>query len=256
MQIQTIRWGTGGFMGPMSIFHRKSFVRKYARVQMPGKRSNFDWARAYRGGTSIFPCHEEGLGLSKGNGCDLEATCYSVQTSGEWTVQVSDQKDRHRKKRRCAHDWSGGRYSDKISSVSCSLHAHIDQVREDTNRKRMFSFGHCSNHLTTRHPPPTPNGVPHPPIWTTWSSYSGGQKQRFACMTDKNSDDDNDGCSDNYNYDTNFDDNGDKKDFLLKQNLHVWWRWGWLKMSKKESLVGLLKIVQPLSTTNCYRTGK
>ena len=34
-------------------------------------------------------------------------------------------------------------------------------IREDLNRKKTFSFGHCPNHLT---PPPTP-------IWATWSSF-------------------------------------------------------------------------------------
>ena len=40
--------------------------------------------------------------------------------------------------------------------------------------------------------------------------FFGRQKPRFACMTGKDFDDDNDGCNDNY--DGNFDDNYDKND--------------------------------------------
>ena len=32
-------------------------------------------------------------------------------------------------------------------------------IREDLNRKKTFSFGHCPNHLTPS------------PIWATWSSF-------------------------------------------------------------------------------------
>ena len=50
----------------------------------------------------------------------------------------------------------------------------------------MFTFGHWPNHLNPQF---------------------GRQTRRFACTKEKNSDDDNDGCNDNYDdYD-----NGDKK---------------------------------------------
>ena len=48
-------------------------------------------------------------------------------------------------------------------------------IREDINRKKTFSLGHCPNHLTT--PPPDPysgNSV----------LFFGRQKRRFARMTD------------------------------------------------------------------------
>ena len=69
--------------------------------------------------------------------------------------------------------------------------------------KKTFSFGHCPNHLN---PPPLT------PIWATWSSFLR-QKRRFARMTGKKFDADNEGCNDNYddNY-GNFDDNYDKND--------------------------------------------
>ena len=52
-----------------------------------------------------------------------------------------------------------------------------------------------------------------PPIWATWSSFFGRKKRRFARMTGKKIDDDNDGCNDNYddNY-GNFDDDYDEND--------------------------------------------
>ena len=52
---------------------------------------------------------------------------------------------------------------------------------------------------------------PHPPIRAPWSFFSGRQKRRFVRMMEKNTDDDNNCCHDNYdgNY-GNFDANGDK----------------------------------------------
>ena len=75
-------------------------------------------------------------------------------------------------------------------------------IREDINSKRTFSFGHCPNHLNTPPPPPPNSG--------NLVLFFGRQKPRFACMTGKDFDDDNDGCNDNY--DGNFDDNYDKND--------------------------------------------
>ena len=37
-----------------------------------------------------------------------------------------------------------------------------------------------------------------PPLRATWSSLFGRQIQRFACMTEKSTDDDDDGWNDNY----------------------------------------------------------
>ena len=78
------------------------------------------------------------------------------------------------------------------------------EVREDINGKKTFSFGHCPNHLNP--PPPDPNSG-------NLVLFFGRQKRRFARMTKKNFNDDNDGCNDNYddNY-GNFDDDYDKND--------------------------------------------
>ena len=75
-------------------------------------------------------------------------------------------------------------------------------LREDINRKKTFSFGHCPNHL----PPPWPQFGQLGPLFLR-------QKRRFARMTGKKIDADNEGCNDNYddNY-GNFDDNYDKND--------------------------------------------
>ena len=44
-------------------------------------------------------------------------------------------------------------------------------LREDLNRKKTFSFGHCPNHLN----PPTPLT----PIRAPWSFFFGSQNSRF-----------------------------------------------------------------------------
>ena len=75
-------------------------------------------------------------------------------------------------------------------------------VREGVNEKKTFSFGHCPNYL---------NPPPHPPIRAPWSFFSGRQKRRFARMMEKNTDDDNNRCHDNFDQNFgNFDDNDDK----------------------------------------------
>ena len=52
---------------------------------------------------------------------------------------------------------------------------------------------------------------PHPPIRAPWSFFSGRQKRRFARMMEKNTDDDNNRCHDNFDQNFgNFDDNDDK----------------------------------------------
>ena len=61
--------------------------------------------------------------------------------------------------------------------------------------------------------PELPTPPPLTPIWASWSSFFGRQKRRFARMTGKKIEADNEGCNDNYddNY-GNFDDNYDKND--------------------------------------------
>ena len=54
--------------------------------------------------------------------------------------------------------------------------------------------------------PELPKPPPMTPIRATWSSLFLRQKQRFARMTGKKIDADNEGCNDNY------DDNYDKND--------------------------------------------
>ena len=49
--------------------------------------------------------------------------------------------------------------------------AHLGPLREDINRKKTFSFGHCPNHL---------NPPPMTPIRATWSFSFGRQKRRFS----------------------------------------------------------------------------
>ena len=56
-------------------------------------------------------------------------------------------------------------------------------------------------------PPP-----PLPPIRATWSSFLGRQKRRIARMTEKSTDDDDDGWHDNY------DGNGDNIDEIYDTN--------------------------------------
>ena len=52
---------------------------------------------------------------------------------------------------------------------------------------------------------------PHPPIRAPWSFFSGRQKRRFARMMEKNTDDDNNRCHNNFDQNFgNFDDNDDK----------------------------------------------
>ena len=54
--------------------------------------------------------------------------------------------------------------------------------------------------------------TPHPPIRATLPTLSGRQKRRFARMAEKNTDDDNNCCHDNFDKNFgNFDDNDDKK---------------------------------------------
>ena len=54
--------------------------------------------------------------------------------------------------------------------------------------------------------------TPHPPIWATLPTFSGRQKRRFAGMAEKNTDDDNNCCHDNFDQNFgNFYDNYDKK---------------------------------------------
>ena len=75
------------------------------------------------------------------------------------------------------------------------------RVREDIKTKNTFQFGHCPNYPT-----------PHPPIRATLPTLSGRQKRRFARMAEKNTDDDNNCCHDNFDQNFgNFDDNDDKK---------------------------------------------
>ena len=53
--------------------------------------------------------------------------------------------------------------------------------------------------------------TPHPPIRATLPTFSGRQKRRFARMAEKNTDDDNNCCHDNFDQNFgNFDDNDDK----------------------------------------------
>ena len=54
--------------------------------------------------------------------------------------------------------------------------------------------------------------LPKPPIRATLPTFSGRQKRRFARMAEKNTDDDNNCCHDNFDQNFgNFDDNYDKK---------------------------------------------
>ena len=76
-------------------------------------------------------------------------------------------------------------------------------LREDIKIKNTLQFGHCPNY---------PNPPPHPPIRATLPTLSGRQKRRFARMAEKNTDDDNNCCHDNFDQNFgNFDDNDDKK---------------------------------------------
>ena len=53
--------------------------------------------------------------------------------------------------------------------------------------------------------------TPHPPIRATWSFFFRPSKRRFARMTEKSTDGDNDDCNDNYDSnDDNIDDNDEK----------------------------------------------
>ena len=74
-------------------------------------------------------------------------------------------------------------------------------LREDIQTIKTFQFGHCPNY---------PN--PPPPIRATLPTFSGRQKRRFARMAEKNTDDDNNCCHDNFDQNFGyFDDNYDKK---------------------------------------------
>ena len=54
--------------------------------------------------------------------------------------------------------------------------------------------------------------LPPPPNRATLPTFSGRQKRRFARMAEKNTDDDNNCCHDNFDQNFgNFDDNDDKK---------------------------------------------
>ena len=79
---------------------------------------------------------------------------------------------------------------------------HLIQVRHPNNKN--FSI-----RALPELPKPLP---PHPPIRATLPTFSGRQKQRFARMAEKNTDEDNNCCHDNFdqNFD-NFDYNDDKK---------------------------------------------
>ena len=82
-------------------------------------------------------------------------------------------------------------------------HIRLKYVREDIKIKNTLQFGHCPNY---------PNPPPHPPIRATLPTLSGRQKRRFARMAEKNTDDDNNCCHDNFDQNFgNFDDNDDKK---------------------------------------------
>ena len=65
---------------------------------------------------------------------------------------------------RCLRGWSRS-----------STLATYDHLREDINRKKTFSFGHCPNHLN---PPPSPD-----PNSGNLVLFLGRQKRRFARMT-------------------------------------------------------------------------
>ena len=60
--------------------------------------------------------------------------------------------------------------------------------REDIRKKKTFSFGHCPNHLN---PPP-----PLDPNSGNLVLFFLRQKRRFARMTGKKIDADNEGCND------------------------------------------------------------
>ena len=72
-------------------------------------------------------------------------------------------------------------------------------LREDLPEKKMFSFGHCPNYLSPLPPSPQFGQLVH--LFRT-------SKTTFYAYDRKNTNDDNDGC--NNNYDGNFDDNDDK----------------------------------------------
>ena len=76
-------------------------------------------------------------------------------------------------------------------SQPCSTIAYIRDIREDLHQK-MFSFGHC---------PYYPSFGQLVPLFRT-------SKTTFCAYDRNNTNDDNDGC--NNNYDGNFDDNDDK----------------------------------------------
>ena len=88
------------------------------------------------------------------------------------------------------------------NGLTCELNAFLDelpklrkfvfsrrQLREDIGTKKTFSFGHCPNHLNP--PPPDPNSG-------NLVLFFLRQKRRFARMTGKKIDADNEGCNDNY----------------------------------------------------------
>ena len=86
------------------------------------------------------------------------------------------------------------RFLEKSSNKRMLTYTYL-LLREDIRRKKTFSFGHCPNHL-------------NPPSWPQFGQLGPlflRQKQRFARMTGKKIDADNEGCNDNYdnNYDKN-----------------------------------------------------
>ena len=73
--------------------------------------------------------------------------------------------------------------------------------REDIQTIKTFQFGHSPNYRT----PPTPQ------FGQLYRLFSGRQKRRFARMAEKNTDDDNNCCHDNFDQNFGFDGNYDKK---------------------------------------------
>ena len=92
-------------------------------------------------------------------------------------------------------------------SLKLSFCPQILEISSSKGRhpnEKTFQFGHCPNY-------PKKN-LPHPPIWATLPTFSSRQKRRFARMVEKNTDDDNNCCHDNFDQNFgNFDDNYDKK---------------------------------------------
>ena len=86
--------------------------------------------------------------------------------------------------------------------------SHLDQtlLRDAFSKGRHQNKKHFSIRAMSELPKP-----PHPPIRATLPTLSGRQKRRFARMAEKNTDDDNNCCHDNFDQNFgNFDDNDDK----------------------------------------------